>query len=171
MQEIWVPSVGREDPLEEEMATHSSILAWRIPWTEESGWAMVHGVTESDTTEQLTHTHTHTHCHNTVGENQRSTYPPHDETFPPSLLGWARCWQQSLDPKYELGRCFSEEADHPQEKHQTCPPQGVLKNTASQNSGSQSVVSKPAGSVPPGNQLKMQILAPCCRPTDSEPLG
>ena len=37
MQEIWVPSVGREDPLEEEMATHSSILAWRIPWTEESG--------------------------------------------------------------------------------------------------------------------------------------
>ena len=87
MQEIWVPSVGREDPLEEEMATHSSILAWRIPWTEESGWAMVHGVTESDTTEQLTHTHTHTHCHNTVGENQRSTYPPHDETFPPSLLG------------------------------------------------------------------------------------
>ena len=36
-QETWVPSVGREDPLEEEMATHSSILAWRIPWTEESG--------------------------------------------------------------------------------------------------------------------------------------
>ena len=33
-QESWVRSVGREDPLEEEMATHSSILAWRIPWTE-----------------------------------------------------------------------------------------------------------------------------------------
>ena len=31
---IWVPSLGREDPLEEGMATHSSILAWRIPWTE-----------------------------------------------------------------------------------------------------------------------------------------
>ena len=35
MQETWVPSLGREDPLEEEMATHSSILAWEIPWTEE----------------------------------------------------------------------------------------------------------------------------------------
>ena len=33
------------------------------------------------------------------------------------------------------------------------------------------VVSKPAGLVPPGNQLKMQIAAPCCRPTESEPLG
>ena len=36
-QERWVPSLGREDPLEKEVATHSSILAWRIPWTEESG--------------------------------------------------------------------------------------------------------------------------------------
>ena len=34
----WVRSLGREDPLEKEMATHSSILAWRIPWTEEPGW-------------------------------------------------------------------------------------------------------------------------------------
>ena len=37
MQETWVPSLGWEDPLEQGMATHSSILAWRIPWTEESG--------------------------------------------------------------------------------------------------------------------------------------
>ena len=37
MWETWVRSLGREDPLEKEMATHSSILAWRIPWTEESG--------------------------------------------------------------------------------------------------------------------------------------
>ena len=35
--ETWVRSLGREDPLEKEMATHSSILAWRIPWTEEPG--------------------------------------------------------------------------------------------------------------------------------------
>ena len=34
---MWVQSLGREDPLEEGTATHSSILAWRIPWTEESG--------------------------------------------------------------------------------------------------------------------------------------
>ena len=37
MQETWTQSVGWEDPLEEEMATHSSIFAWRIPWTEEPG--------------------------------------------------------------------------------------------------------------------------------------
>ena len=37
VQETWVPSLGREEPLEEEMATHSSVLAWRIPWTEEPG--------------------------------------------------------------------------------------------------------------------------------------
>ena len=37
MQETWVQSLGREDPLEKEMATHSSILAWRIPWMEEPG--------------------------------------------------------------------------------------------------------------------------------------
>ena len=37
MQETWVQSPGWEDPLEKEMATHSSTLAWRIPWTEEHG--------------------------------------------------------------------------------------------------------------------------------------
>ena len=37
IQEIRVQSLGREDPLEREMATHSSILAWELPWTEESG--------------------------------------------------------------------------------------------------------------------------------------
>ena len=35
MQETWVQSLGQEDPLEKEMATHSSILAWKIPWSEE----------------------------------------------------------------------------------------------------------------------------------------
>ena len=37
MQETWVQSLGGEDPLEKEMTTHSSILAWEIPWTEEPG--------------------------------------------------------------------------------------------------------------------------------------
>ena len=37
MQEMWVRSLGREDSMKEEMATHSGILAWRIPWTEEPG--------------------------------------------------------------------------------------------------------------------------------------
>ena len=37
MQETWVQSLGQEDPLEKEMANHSSTLAWKIPWTEEPG--------------------------------------------------------------------------------------------------------------------------------------
>ena len=49
MRETQVQSLGWEDPLEKGMETHSSILAWRIPWTEEPS-GCVHGVTESDTT-------------------------------------------------------------------------------------------------------------------------
>ena len=54
MQETWIQSLGREDALEEGVATHSSIFAWRIPWTEEPGglqspW----GCTESGTTEAI----------------------------------------------------------------------------------------------------------------------
>ena len=47
MQETQVLSLGGEDPLEEEMVTHSSVLAWRIPWTEEPGVFTVLAVTES----------------------------------------------------------------------------------------------------------------------------
>ena len=46
MQKTWVRSLGQEDPLEEGMAAHSSILAWRIPWTEEPGGHKVSNVTE-----------------------------------------------------------------------------------------------------------------------------
>ena len=53
MWETWVRSLGQEDPLEKEMATHSSILAWRIPWTEELGGLQCTGGKESDTTERL----------------------------------------------------------------------------------------------------------------------
>ena len=58
MQETWFQSLGQEDPLEKRMVTHSSILAWRIPWAEEHGrlyspW----GHKELDMTKQLTHTH------------------------------------------------------------------------------------------------------------------
>ena len=53
MQEMQVRSLGQEDPLEKEMATRSSILAWRIPWTEESGRLSSRGRNESDKTERL----------------------------------------------------------------------------------------------------------------------
>ena len=50
-QETWIPSLGQEDSLEEEMATHSSILAGKIPWRG-AWWASVHeGLKESDSTE------------------------------------------------------------------------------------------------------------------------
>ena len=48
MQEMQVWSLGREYPLEEEMATHASILAWEIPWTEEPGGFSSQGCKESD---------------------------------------------------------------------------------------------------------------------------
>ena len=49
MWETWVQSLGWEDPLEEDMATHSSILAWRIPMDRGTWWATIHGVTKSQT--------------------------------------------------------------------------------------------------------------------------
>ena len=53
MRETWVRSLGWEDPLEKEMATHSSSLAWRIPWTEEPGGLQSTRGKELDTTERL----------------------------------------------------------------------------------------------------------------------
>ena len=50
MQEIWIQFLGWEDPLEKEMATHSSILAWRIPRTEDPGGLQSMGLQESDMT-------------------------------------------------------------------------------------------------------------------------
>ena len=49
MQETWIRNLGQEDPLEQEMATHSSILAWRIPMDRGAWWAAVHGVTKNQT--------------------------------------------------------------------------------------------------------------------------
>ena len=51
MLETWAQSLGREDPLEKRMATHSNILAWRIPWREEPGGLQSMGSHRVDTTE------------------------------------------------------------------------------------------------------------------------
>ena len=53
MPENWVQSLGREDPLEKGMATHSSILAWRIPWAEKPGGLQSVGSKELDTTKAV----------------------------------------------------------------------------------------------------------------------
>ena len=50
MQETWVRLLGQEDPLEKEMVTHSSILAWRIPWSEDPGGLQSMGLQGSDAT-------------------------------------------------------------------------------------------------------------------------
>ena len=56
-------SLGQDDCLEKEMATHSSILVWEIPWAREGWLAKDNGVTKSQTQLSNTHTHTHTHTH------------------------------------------------------------------------------------------------------------
>ena len=55
MQETWVQSLGQEDPPEKEMATHSSVLVWRIPWTEKPGGLQSVG------SQRVRHNSTHTH--------------------------------------------------------------------------------------------------------------
>ena len=75
MWETWVRSLGQEDPLEKEMATHSSILAWRIPWTEELGRLQSTGCKESDTTERL-HFHFHDKLSDPLHGNYHTSGPP-----------------------------------------------------------------------------------------------
>ena len=58
-QQIWVLPLVWEDLLQNGMAIHSSIFAWRIPWTEEPGGLQSMGHKEVDMTKRLTHTHTH----------------------------------------------------------------------------------------------------------------
>ena len=58
-QERQFPSLGWEGPLEEEMTTQSSILAWRIAWIEEPGGFIVHGVSQSQTQQAIEHAHMH----------------------------------------------------------------------------------------------------------------
>ena len=58
---MWVQSLGWEDPLEEGMATHSSVFAWKIPWTEDPGGLQSTDRKESDTTEATENSIAHTY--------------------------------------------------------------------------------------------------------------
>ena len=80
--EMQIGSLGREDPVEQEMATYSSILAWKIPWTEEPGGLQSMGLQRvrhdwvtkhTHTHKQHTHTHTHT-CRNKIGVIKRDSW-------------------------------------------------------------------------------------------------
>ena len=63
IQQIPVCSLSWEVPLEKEMASHSSVYPWRIPWTEQPGGASPWDHKQLEVTEPLLHTHTHTHTH------------------------------------------------------------------------------------------------------------
>ena len=71
MQETWILSLGQEDPPEKGMVTHSSILAWRIPWIEESGGPQSMG-SQRVRHNWVTHTHTHTHTHAHTYQDRRT---------------------------------------------------------------------------------------------------
>ena len=95
MQEIWVQSLGQEIPLEQEMATHSSILAWEFHGQKSLVGYSPWGPKELDMTKQLTHTHTHTHTHNAfhravlLGSLIIPLYPRC--RFPIKPLAWSVC--------------------------------------------------------------------------------
>ena len=79
MQETWVQSLGGEDPLEEGMATHSSIPAWRVPWTEEPGGLRSKGpqrVGHNRVTErvEVAYTHVSKYCRTVETKLERSAY-------------------------------------------------------------------------------------------------
>ena len=72
MQKTWVPSLGQEDPPEESMAAHPNILAWRIPWTEETGGLQSVG-SQRVGLDQATNTHTHKRL--SMSQRRKATCP------------------------------------------------------------------------------------------------
>ena len=87
IQEMWVQSMGWEDPLKKEMTTHSSILAWGIPWTEEPGGYNWWGHKESNTTKWLS-------THALVGDIE-CLFPPRAK-FRRSNCCISFCWKDDL---------------------------------------------------------------------------
>ena len=142
MREIWVRSLGWEDPLEEGMATHSSILAWRIPMDGGTWWATVHGVT----TERLS-TAEHTSCLGGCGKLFTGSVPVHYRTTPGwkpvetdgcwRLLAATCCKSGPVEKPPELQKLDSGEGTRPREKppehaHQKMECAVTRKNRISQ---------------------------------------
>ena len=151
MPEIWVWSLSREDPLEKEMATHSSILAWRIPWTEEPGRLQSLGsqrVRYNWATNTHTHTHTHTVWNHLLSErrgNQSQSegmvYRRRFSSCTTVVLIWGNVCV--VEPRFLLGRLKSLNQPwgqhgrwqwlHEPFKHEQEVPQEVQKSTSSPN--------------------------------------
>ena len=114
MWETWVPSLGWEDPLEEGMAIHSSILAWRIPMDRETWWVILHGVAKS-----LTETKHSTVCKyililqiqrpQSCSQKLLTLYQLQSLSIDNSwqwILGWSLGWSQSTWNSSPLASCF-----------------------------------------------------------------
>ena len=98
-------SLGQDDCLEKEMATHSSILVWEIPWAREGWLAKDNGVTKSQT--QLSNTHTHTHTH-TPSSSLKGIYSPNSHTYFPAFIGYlGMCWISIIRKGEEV--CYNRE--------------------------------------------------------------
>ena len=91
IQETWVQSLGQEDPLEEEISAHSSILAWKIPWTEEPSGLQTMGLqtVRHDWGTECARTHTHTHTHTHIHTRTHSHTHTHTHTSASKGLGGA----------------------------------------------------------------------------------
>ena len=88
MQETWVHSLGQEDPLEKKMATHPSILAWRILWTEEprlQSMVKVHGLAKSQTRLSDQHFNFHIRSKCSVFGPEKDTYLTEDQRQPRNI--------------------------------------------------------------------------------------
>ena len=95
MQETWVQSLDQEDSLQEKVATHSSILAWRIPWTEEPGELQSMGFAKSQT-QLSTHTYKKLVFHSLAYETQNKPYRNLSNYFIYSTL-YVHCYLQLWD--------------------------------------------------------------------------
>lgn len=101
MQDVLVYSLGQEDPLELDMATTSSITAWKSPWTKEAWWAMVHGVPESRM--QLS-----TQAHNCVTTNTNTTVLSHTKLFCTPLLSTSTNHRSDFYPySLPIPKCYT----------------------------------------------------------------
>ena len=104
-QEMWVRSLGWEDPLEEGMATHSSILTWRIPWTEKPGGLTVHSVTQSWTQLKQLSMHTCACCYQGVIASRLSKLTGQKKAVAPhsSTLAWKIPWTEEPGRLQSMG--------------------------------------------------------------------
>ena len=119
---MWVGSLGREDPVEEGKATHSSILAWRIPWAEESGVGCCspQGPTELDMTE--VNQHTSNNKNRTKYAARNTLNEPHTLTDEQTAGNCRVCRVQVQVSSVQFSRSVVSDSSRPLEPQHARPP-------------------------------------------------